>query len=64
MAAGDNFQDNRSFPKSGATAGVESGLSSVESLKRGGVDVQQSTKGESARRDSKDESAGKFTFRT
>jgi len=65
----NNPQDTRSFGGgSGLKAGVESGLSSVESLKRGEAQAQQKTSGENFRKDATSESAGakhgkNFTFR-
>ena len=61
-------QDTRSFPNSGLSAGVESGLSSVERNKRGAIQAPQETHGAVFRQDSIDESAGSdngksFTFR-
>ena len=41
----NNLKDDRNFPKSGASAGVESGLSSVESIPRGSIEPEQMTKG-------------------
>jgi hypothetical protein len=66
----NNAQDTRGFGGgSGLSAGVESGLSSVEKLSRGAVDAQQKTHGDNFMRTQMDESAGKkggknFTFRT
>jgi hypothetical protein len=54
----NSMQDSRSFPNSGLSAGVESGLSSVERNKRGALQAQQETHGAVFRQDSVDESAG------
>lgn len=62
-------QDTRSFGGgSGLKAGVESGLSSVESLKRGSTEAQQQTSGVNFRKEMHHDSAGSkngkdFTFR-
>ncbi len=62
-------QDTRAFGGgSGLKAGVESGLSSVESLKRGSTEAEQQTSGVNFRKDATSESAGakhgkNFTFR-
>lgn len=62
-------QDTRAFGGgSGLKAGVESGLSSVESVARGNVEAQQKTQGENFRKEVSHESAGSkngkdFTFR-
>lgn len=61
-------QDSRKFPKSGVGAGVESGLSSVESMPRQNVEPQQKTSGSVFRQECVDESAGSkggknFNFR-
>ena len=68
--ASNTVQDTRAFGGgSGLSAGVESGLSSVEKLSRGSVDAQQKTHGDNFMRTQMDESAGSkagknFTFRT
>ena len=65
----NDAQDTRSFGGgSGLSAGVESGLSSVEKMKRGAVQAEQKTMGENFRKDACSESAGakngkNFTFR-
>lgn len=66
--ASNNPGDTRKFPKSGASAGVESGLSSVDNMPRGNVESQQKTHGSVFRQESTDESAGSkggknFSFR-
>lgn len=65
----NSAQDTRSFGGgSGLKAGVESGLSSVESLKRGSTEAQQQTSGANFRKELNHDSAGSkngkdFTFR-
>ena len=54
----NKIQDNRSFANSGSKAGVESGLSSVESLPRGQVQAQQQAHGLNFRQERDDEAAG------
>lgn len=62
-------QDTRSFGGgSGLKAGVESGLSSVESLKRGSTEAEQQTSGVNFRKELCHDSAGSkngkdFTFK-
>lgn len=65
----NNLKDDRNFPKSGASAGVESGLSSVESFPRGSIESEQMTKGPVFRRDESEAAAGSkngknFKFRS
>ena len=68
--ASNNAQDTRTFGGgSGLSAGVESGLSSVEKLKRGSIESQQKTNGDNFQRVQADEAAGSkngknFSFRT
>jgi hypothetical protein len=65
----NSAQDTRAFGGgSGLTAGVESGLSSVEKLSRGSVEAEQKTHGDNFMRIETEESAGSkggknFTFR-
>ena len=47
--ASNKYQDNRSFQKSGLKAGVENGLSMVESLPRGAAQPEQQTSGNAFR---------------
>jgi hypothetical protein len=51
----NDMRDTRSFPKSGLKAGVENGLSEVESLVRGAVQSQQQTNNNVFRQESIDE---------
>ena len=67
--ASNNFQDTRRFSGSGSTAGVESGLSSVESIKRGAIQPEQKTMGSNFVKDENINSAGSkggknFEFRS
>lgn len=41
VAKCDMFRDTRSFPKSGVKAGVEDGLSMVENMPRGSIEMEQ-----------------------
>lgn len=63
----NKYQDTRSFPKSGLSAGVEDGLSMVEALPRGVAQAEQQTKGPNFRQESKDtpmaEDGKNFTLR-
>lgn len=45
----NKYQDTRSFPKSGLSAGVGDGLSMVEALPRGMAQPEQQTHGETFR---------------
>ena len=40
VAKSDMFRDTRSFPNSGAKAGVEDGLGMVENMERGSVEAE------------------------
>ena len=65
----NKFQDTRGFPKSGLSAGVESGLSSVEAIKRGSIESEQMTKGTTFRKNEVEAAAGSkngksFTFKS
>ena len=65
----NNAQDTRSFGGgSGLKAGVESGLSSVEAISRGNVEMEQKTHGENFKKVEADSAAGSkngknFSFR-
>lgn len=67
--ATNKAQDTRAFGGgSGLKAGVESGLSSVESLSRGEVQAEQKTSGSNFRKDEIETSGGSkngknFTFK-
>lgn len=56
--ATNNFSDPRSFPKSGLSAGVKDGLSSVENLSRGAIQQNQQSSGHDFRHAAFEESAG------
>lgn len=56
--ATNNFQDTRNFQGSGSVAGVESGLSMVENVKRGSVESEQATMGTTFRREVGETPAG------